>query len=189
MTGAQAGVRVRTRRRLGGFAVIAATLTAVAGAVLGAPAAAAVWAGIAVVALSRPGWIPIQVLSGQAMAAGLLLRPDGPGPLLVMAIIAGVIATAELLAAVARQATPLVRDSGGELRRAGMAAATGAVIFGVVFLLADFPGPTGCRPSASRPPHVSCSRSCSARGAQAALRPHPDAADLSSTASRSSTGR
>jgi hypothetical protein len=134
------------RKRAAMTAITMATVTAALGAALGGSAGYLVSAVaavcIALVALFRPTWIAVQVLFGQAMAAKLLVAPNG-SPLRVLPIVAGVIATAELLSAVARLDAPGERDAPGALRSAGIAAALGATVFLAVALVDMLPGPTG----------------------------------------------
>lgn len=137
----------RARRRLAGIAIAAAVLTGAAGAVLGgadwAGRAAAGYVAVAVVALFVPAAITVQVIGGQALAAMLLLDPAGPPPLAVVLVVGGVVATAELLGAVARMHAPLEGGSRDDARATGRAALVGAGAFGAVLLVGAVPGPTG----------------------------------------------
>ena len=93
--------------------------------------------------------IMVQVVAGQVMIAGLLLRPDAAGALwradslLPLAMLIGVVATAELLAVVDRVVTSVDHDPRAGLRRAGLAAAVAGVTFAGVLLLGSVTGPTG----------------------------------------------
>ena len=71
------------------------------------------------------------------------MGPDGLAPSMLVPAIAGVVATAELLAVVARLDTQLERDPGDYLSRTAVAALVGGGVFGAVGLLSGIPGPTG----------------------------------------------
>jgi hypothetical protein len=133
------------RRRLAITAVLTAVATAAFGAALGGTGRHAVGAvgftAIAVAALFRPVWITGLVVTGQLMALGLLA--GGAAPFAVLPVVAGVIASAELLAAAARLDSPGERIPVGEFQRAALAAALGAAVFAAVALAAALPGPTG----------------------------------------------
>ena len=94
-------------------------------------------------ALFLPAAIAVQVVVGQLLLAGLLLSTTGPEPLLLMPVMGGVVASAELLAVVARLDSPLERDPAGAPSRVAGAAVLGAGIFGAVLLMGWIPGPTG----------------------------------------------
>lgn len=134
------------RKRVARIAIAMAAATAAAGAALGGssdyivPAVALV--AVATLALRYPTWIAVQVLFGQLIAAKLLVVLDG-ATLRVLPVVAGVIATAELLAEVARLDAPAARDPRGALRSAAVAAALGAAVFIAVALAGTLSGPTG----------------------------------------------
>jgi hypothetical protein len=135
------------RQRIAGLAVLLATVTGAAGAL--GPGGSSPVAGAYVIAtlagLFFPAAITVQVIAGQVLA-GCILWGSGQGArslLLVVPIIASVVATAELLAGVGRLETTPGNDPGDYLRRAGAAAAIGAVAFGAVLLFGELPGPTG----------------------------------------------
>lgn len=138
------------------MALVVAAAIAGTGAVIGGTAlhvlGAAAYIAIAVSALFAPAMIMVQVAAGQVIVAGLLLRPDAPGALLrpdapgmllLVAMLIGVVATAELLAVVDRVVTSVDHDPRDDLRRAALAAAVAGVTFGFVLLLGSMPGPTG----------------------------------------------
>lgn len=74
-------------------------------------------------------------------AAGSALEPGGSVG--VLPIVGGGVATAELLAVVARLDVPIERNPGDAVRRVGLAAVIGGGVFGVVALAGGLPGPTG----------------------------------------------
>lgn len=135
------------RRRLAAIAVLTSVLTGAAGAALGLSDSHAYLAGayvaITVVALFHPAAITGQVIGGQLLAGSVLLGQDGLARLWLVPVVASVVATAELLAIVARLDTPLEPDVGDDLRRAEHAAVIGGGVFGAVVLLGGLPGPTG----------------------------------------------
>ncbi|MGD8279342.1 MAG: hypothetical protein PVH00_14995 [Gemmatimonadota bacterium] len=135
------------RTRLAISAVLVATGTAALGAVLGGTGNHVVGAvgyiAVTVAALFRPGWITGQVVTGLMMAAGLMIGPAAASSLRMLPLVAGIIATAELLAAAARLDAPVERVARGELRRAGLAAGLGAVVFAAVLFAGVLPGPSG----------------------------------------------
>ncbi len=107
------------------------------------PYAAVVYVAAVALALFVPAAITAQVIGGQ-MLAGLLLMGGGPIAWVGAAlIVAGVVATAELLAEVARLDTPLRRDPVGALPRATMAAAVGGTMVAAVLLAHGLPELTG----------------------------------------------
>jgi hypothetical protein len=93
-------------------------------------------------AVAWPGWIPVQVVAGQVLVASVLLAT--PASLITAAgMVAGVVATAELLAAAHRLDSPAQRaGEAGMVRPLGAAAAGGAV-FVAVGWMAGLPGPGG----------------------------------------------
>lgn len=138
----------RARRRTAAAAVLTAILTGAAGVALGASSLHVYIAGayvvITVAALFFPAAIAVQVIGGQVLVGSVLLGQDGLAHLLLLLpVVAGVVATAELLAVVARLDTPLERDPGAGLHRVGLAAAIGGAVFAAVVLLGELPGPTG----------------------------------------------
>ena len=126
--------------------MLTAIATGALGGVLGGSGqafGAGLYVFITVAALFLPAGIAVQVITGQALVASLLLRQDGPDPLLLVPVVAGVVATAELLAVVARLDTPLTRDPTDAAARAGRSAAIGGGVFGAVMLVSGLPGPAG----------------------------------------------
>jgi hypothetical protein len=149
---------VSGRQRLGALAVLVAALTA--GAAAGPGASGWLSAGYvlaAVVALFHPAAITVQVVGGQLLAANLALAPMGSGPelaglrlsgaLLVPAVMAGVVVTAELLGGASRAAGLPAHDPVADLRRAGLSALLAGGVYGVVLAAAgagaDLRGPSG----------------------------------------------
>jgi hypothetical protein len=135
------------RQRTAAAAVLVALLTAVASG-LWRTTGASVYAGVAYVAVTSlavfvPAWIPAQVIGGQLIAGTMLLAPDGPEPLWIAPLLAGVILTAELLAAVSRLDASFRYHSKQDLRGAALAAGTGAVVFAAVIAFGSLRGPTG----------------------------------------------
>lgn len=135
------------RQRLASLAVLAATLTGVVGTVLDGTSSYAYGAGayvmIAVFALFVPAAIAVQVIAGQVLVGSLLMGLEGLATLMLVPAFAGVVATGELLAAVAWLDTPLQRDPSDALSRAGLAAVIGGGVFGAVMLVSGLPGPGG----------------------------------------------
>ena len=132
------------RRRFAAFAVLTATVT---GALVvgldgsGQLFAASAYVVITVAALFLPAGIAVQVITGQVLVANLLLGQDGPDPLLLMPVVAGVVVTAEQLAMVARFDTPIPRDHTDVSANAWLAAAIGGGVFGAVMLVSGVSGP------------------------------------------------
>ena len=157
MNRARSLAHVRTEAvHIAGMAILTATVVAAIGAAVGGTflhiLGAAAYIAITVSALFAPAMIMVQVAAGQVIVADLLLRPDGagallrpvsPGVLLLVALVAGVVATAELLAIVDRIVTSVDHDPRADLRRAALATAVAGVVFGAVFFLGSMPGPTG----------------------------------------------
>jgi len=139
--------RAPSRGRLRAIAVTVSVVTATVGAALGGTTGHVVLAvalvASTIAALRAPAWIAVQVVAGQLLAARLLLGTVGITALHVLPLVAGVIATAELLAATARMDTPVERAPGSGLRGAAFAAVLGAAVFGAVALTASLPGPSG----------------------------------------------
>jgi hypothetical protein len=135
------------RRRLAALAFLTSILTAAGAAGLSGFDAvgrfAVAYVAIVVIALFSPGLIMAQVIGGQVLAGAVLLAPSRPAPLLLLPVIAGVIATAELLASAARLDAPLHRQTRPDIRTAGLAALLGAGVFGIVVLAGRLRGLTG----------------------------------------------
>ena len=132
------------RRRLSLLAIATATMTGVAAVMLGGSTdLAATYFLVALVALLSPAAIAIQVVAGQVLVGSLLMAGGRTDPLALVLVFASVVATAELLAEVARMDTPFESDPRGDLRQAGLATVIGGGAFGAVVLVGDVPGPTG----------------------------------------------
>ena len=135
------------RAFVAGAAAASALATASGAAILGGSPAplsgVAAYAVITIFALAYPALITAQVIAGAAIAASLLFGPLAGTPLFVAPVLAGVVATAELLAITARLDSPFGRDPRGDLRRAGIAGLLSAAVFGIVALIADVRGPGG----------------------------------------------
>jgi hypothetical protein len=149
------GVWPVARARVAGLAMFVAVLTATG---MGALAAygwqvlgAVAYVVAAFVALAVPGAIGVGVVGGVALAGSLMLGPWAVGPLALLPVVAGIVATAELLTLAGRLDTgapaagekALTRDVGAELRRAGRTTAIAAAAYGVVAVVGAVPGPTG----------------------------------------------
>lgn len=137
----------RVRRSVAVLAFSAAVLTGFVAASLdgglGLGLGAAVYVVVAAVAVFSPRAIAIQVVGGQALAAGVLLGPAGAGFVAVLPLVVGVVVTAELLGAVARLGITPERDPKTELRRSGIAGLLGGATFGLVALLIGLERPGG----------------------------------------------
>lgn len=137
----------RVRRRIAGLAFVSALATVFAASAMGTSPTLAwlggIYLGLTAAAIGAPTVIVAQVALGQVIAASLLVAGDGSPVLLLVPIIAGVIATAELLAITARMASPLDYRPGRDLRRAAAAVLIGAVVFTGVSAVRGAPGPTG----------------------------------------------
>lgn len=135
------------RRKAAGLAVLAAVLTGAAAAATGASMAAVYGAGVYLAltgaVLLRPAALAAQVVVGQLLVAAVLLDPGGPPPVTLLPVVAGVVATAELLALAARLDGPFPRDAGAGLREAALATLVGSAAYGAVALLGALPGPSG----------------------------------------------
>jgi hypothetical protein len=135
------------RRRLALLALLGGALTAALVVFAGGPGRrgdfALLYVGLVSLALLMPPLVTVQVVAGQLLLASLLPWHGAAGALVVAAAMAGVVATAELLATVARLDTPMERRPTGALRRAAAAAAVGAAAWAAVALLAGVPGPSG----------------------------------------------
>jgi hypothetical protein len=133
-------------RRLAAAAVLTAATTAGASAILGTSAnllLGGAWVLTVIFALFAPAWIAVQTLGGLVVAAKLLLATDGPAPLLMLPVVAGVVATTELLGAAARFRGPIQRRARGEFRAAARSATIGCAIFVAVVLVGRLDGPAG----------------------------------------------
>lgn len=136
----------RPRRRLAAIAVLIALLTALAGALsLGTHGQlyGIAYVAIAIMAVFTPSWIPAQVVAGELLAAMSLFAPNRLALLTIVGMIAGVIASAELLAAIARMDLPLDGGTANAMRRSAFAAVAGGSTFVAVTLVARLPGPSG----------------------------------------------
>ncbi len=135
------------RQRLAALAVLVATLTGAVGTVLDGSSSYVYGGGayvmIAALALFFPAAITAQVIGGQVLVGSLLMGQEGFAALILVPALAGVVATAELLAIVAWLDTPLQRDPRDALPKAGLAAVIGGGVFGAVMLVSGLPGPGG----------------------------------------------
>lgn len=95
------------------------------------------------ITLALPAALALQVGTGVALAAGLLVSTGGPPVAWVAAIVAGVVVTAEVSGSAARLRGPVARPSGPELARAGAHGLIGAASFVLVAWIASLPGPGG----------------------------------------------
>jgi hypothetical protein len=131
------------RRRLAAAALATTAATVSVSIALGGSLQyAAVWCALAITALVFPSWITGHVLGGLAIAASHLLGAAEP-PLFLLPIVAGIIASTELLAATARLDSPVAREPRGEVSRSAVAAAIGATVYGLVAFSSGLPGPPG----------------------------------------------
>lgn len=125
------------------MAVVAALLTGVLSADAGGGTLATAFVVCALLALVAPAAIVAVVLVGQGGVAWGLLGGNGGDPLGAALTLAGVVATAELLAIVARLDLPMARDPRENVRRAALAAAIGLAVFGLAGAATLIPGPGG----------------------------------------------
>lgn len=109
----------------------------------GFSAGAAIYVAATWLALARSVVLSAQVAVGVALAAGLLWVPGGPGAGVVTAVVAGVLATAELTTASALGRGPTPRPARPALIRAVGLTLTGSVLYLVVAWTARVPGPGG----------------------------------------------
>lgn len=140
------GVWSPARWRCAVWAVLTAAATGTLAFVLdpsGQVLGPALYVVVATGAILVPAGVAAQVMGGQLLLGSLLVGQGGPDPLLLLPSVAGVVATAELLAVVARLDTPLARGAPDAFGRAGLAAAVGVGAFAAVVLAGDLPGPTG----------------------------------------------
>lgn len=135
------------RRGYALLAMVAAGLTTALVIFLGGPDGhrdlALLYVVVVATALVSPALITVQVLAGQLLVASLLPGRGAIAALLLLPAVVGVIATAEILAVVARLDSPIERHPGDDLGRASGAAVVGGGIYAAVVLLAGLPGPTG----------------------------------------------
>jgi len=135
------------RVRVATAAVLVATVTAML--IASAPGSGPSWIGssayVAVTALGAvvPAAITVQVLLGQLLAAGVLVDAGARALPLLTADVCGIVATAELLATVARLDTPLARGASGVAGRTGLAELVGGTLFATVALAGRWQGPSG----------------------------------------------
>jgi hypothetical protein len=128
------------------LAILIASGTAAAGAWGGSGwhlYGAGAYVAVTVLALFAPAAITLQVIGGQVLIAGLLFAPGDASPLLLVPLVIAVVATAELLALVARLRTSVDRDPRPDLRRAGIGALLAGSAFGIVVTVGALPGPAG----------------------------------------------
>lgn len=135
------------RRRLATLAVGCAVLTGALVAGVGGGRDhvihAALYSLVGVGALRVPPLVTGQLLVGLLMIAAVLLDVDVTRSLLLAPAVAGVIVTAELLAAVARLDAPIQRVPEGVGARAIARGALGGVLFSAVRLAAGAAVPGG----------------------------------------------
>ena len=132
------------RKRLSLLAIATATVTGGVAAMLGGSTdLAAAYVLVTLVALLSPAAIAVQVVVGQVLLGSLLMAGGRADPLALVPVFASVVATAELLADVARMDTPFESERRGDLHQVGLATVVGGGAFGAVVLVGDVPGPTG----------------------------------------------
>jgi hypothetical protein len=121
------------RQAVAAVAVLAALLTSVGGAALGADQRAHTLAvahlALAGLAIRRPPAVAGQVAAGVVLAWLVLPGTDSPNAA-VVPVMTGVVATAELLGLTARLGTVLASDPVPGLRRAAVAAVGSAAVTG-----------------------------------------------------------
>jgi len=129
------------------LALLTASFVAAVGASKGYTFGAGAYLAMAAAAVLSPAAITLQVVTGQLLLAGLFVEQGVGAGLLLAPALAGVVATAELLAGVARLDTPLrvSDDVRRDLRRTALAAfAAGSVFVLIVVAMASgLPGPRG----------------------------------------------
>jgi uncharacterized membrane protein len=135
------------RRHLIGAAVVTAVATGVVAVSLGGSGnfawAAAGYLAVVGFAVLAPAAIWAQVVAGQALIGGLLLGSAGRPWWILIPLVASVVATAEILAVVARLDSVVPRAPAHDLRRAGRATLVGSLVFAVVAFAGTLPGPRG----------------------------------------------
>lgn len=132
------------RRRVAKVAMYTATLTGSLSVLLGATIFDAVlYVAVSLVAVFSPAAIAVQVILGLVLIGGLALAGDGLGPLLVLPLLAGVVATAESLGVVAELDLPIERDLEDSLPRVATATGIAVAVFGTVSLIVGIGGPGG----------------------------------------------
>jgi hypothetical protein len=112
-----------------------------------ASAAHVVGAGVYVacvwISLTIPAAIVAQTVVGLVLVGSLLVAAGGPDPLTLAPLVAGVVATAELLGVAFRMNAPIERAPAGDLARAGANTVAAVAVFGLVSLASALPGPRG----------------------------------------------
>lgn len=136
-----------TRARVGAATLAAGVLTGLSAAGLGATTnhvwGAAGYVGLVAFSLLAPASLWAQVVAGQIMAGALLLGADATPWWLVLPVVAGVVATAELASIAARLDVVVPRPPSTDLRGAFRSVLVAAVAFATVALAAGLPGPAG----------------------------------------------
>jgi hypothetical protein len=125
------------------MAFAATLLTGVLAANAAGVALAVTFVAFALLALVAPAAIVTVVLVGQGAVVWSLLDEERGDPVAAALIVAGVVATAELLAIVARLDMPMPRDPRADVSRAGLATAIGLAAFAAVGAATLLPGPGG----------------------------------------------
>lgn len=135
------------RLRFAGYAATTVALTAAV--VLTSPFGGTLAFGVAgyaalvALAIFVPAAITPQVIAGQLMAGVLWLQGGDAAAVSALLVIGSVVATAELLAEVARLDSPLGRRPSGALGRVGAALAIACVVFALLASAGELPGVTG----------------------------------------------
>lgn len=120
--------------------VVTAFVAVAEGAV---PWVAVLYAAVALFGLGSSGALPVQVVAGAGLVAGLLVRSDGVDAWTLIPLVVAVVATAELLAVVHRLGAPIERPAGDLLLRAGGSALLAGAVYAAVLGAGRLPGPTG----------------------------------------------
>lgn len=136
------------RRSVAALAVFCALVTGLAGGAAGTAGWAVLTAAAHVVAalwaLADTRMIGVQVGAGVLLAWSLLPETEGAGvAAVVVAVVAGVVATSELLGACARLRLVIERDPRPELLRMGLAVAVAVAVSSATVAAGGLAGPAG----------------------------------------------
>ena len=94
---------------------------------------------LALLTIDRPSFLPVLIGGGQVTAAAVLLSLDGTERWMLLPGLITLVASAELIAVLARIGGPVPRETGLELHRALQSAAVGGAVCAAVLLVGSPP--------------------------------------------------
>ena len=102
--------------------------------------AASAFLVLTLLSINRPALLPVMVVGAQVAAGAVLVELDGTGPWMLLPLLMSLVASAELIAALARIDGPVPRLPGAAIRRSAHSATLAGSVYAAVLLVGDPPG-------------------------------------------------